>query len=133
MNIVLQSTRLLLAHTTCLMDTRTLLLVCPVGWLVWLLVWLSVLLETLVSGNFLSQDIGGMATMVQQMKLSCPSDCYRANAQQPKLFVGMILILIFAEALALYGLIGKHFSMHLLLITGFNAAALSQHVLSGLS
>ena len=33
------------------------------------------------------------------------SDC-RANAQQPKLFVGMILILIFAEALALYGLIG---------------------------
>ncbi|EEC68923.1 hypothetical protein OsI_37612 [Oryza sativa Indica Group] len=28
-----------------------------------------------------------------------------ANAQQPKLFVGMILILIFAEALALYGLI----------------------------
>ena len=31
---------------------------------------------------------------------------HRANAQQPKLFVGMILILIFAEALALYGLIG---------------------------
>eukprot|EP00871_Galdieria_phlegrea_P002732 jgi/Galph1/345/GphlegSOOS_G5048.1 len=29
----------------------------------------------------------------------------RATAQQPKLFVGMILILIFAEALALYGLI----------------------------
>jgi hypothetical protein len=33
--------------------------------------------------------------------------CCRANAQQPKLFVGMILILIFAEALALYGLIGE--------------------------
>jgi F0F1-type ATP synthase membrane subunit c/vacuolar-type H+-ATPase subunit K len=32
-------------------------------------------------------------------------DSLRANAQQPKLFVGMILILIFAEALALYGLI----------------------------
>jgi len=29
----------------------------------------------------------------------------RATAQQPKLFVGMVLILIFAEALALYGLI----------------------------
>merc|ERR1712183_1076321 len=29
----------------------------------------------------------------------------RANAQQPRLFVGMILILIFAEALGLYGLI----------------------------
>ncbi|AEE35740.1 putative V-ATPase proteolipid subunit, F/V-ATP synthase subunit C superfamily [Arabidopsis thaliana] len=32
-------------------------------------------------------------------------DLLSANAQQPKLFVGMILILIFAEALALYGLI----------------------------
>ena len=29
----------------------------------------------------------------------------RANAQQPKLFTGMLLIFIFAEALALYGLI----------------------------
>merc|ERR1712173_330341 len=29
----------------------------------------------------------------------------RATAQQPKLFVGMILILIFSEALGLYGLI----------------------------
>merc|ERR1712066_1094927 len=29
----------------------------------------------------------------------------RANAQQPRLFVGIILILIFAEALGLYGLI----------------------------
>merc|ERR1712242_323168 len=29
----------------------------------------------------------------------------RANAQQPRLFVGMILILILAEALGLYGLI----------------------------
>ena len=67
MNIVLQSTRPLLAHTTCLMDTRTLLLVCPVGWLVWLLVWLLVLLEMLVSGEFSSQDIVGMATMMQRV------------------------------------------------------------------
>ena len=37
---------------------------------------------------------------------ACCFSC-RANAQQPKLFVGMILILIFAEALALYGLIGE--------------------------
>lgn len=29
----------------------------------------------------------------------------RANAQQERIFVGMILILIFAEAIALYGLI----------------------------
>ncbi|KAH7566298.1 hypothetical protein JRO89_XS08G0134100 [Xanthoceras sorbifolium] len=34
-----------------------------------------------------------------------PAFIHLANAQQPKLFVGMILILIFAEALALYGLI----------------------------
>lgn len=38
----------------------------------------------------------------------------RANAQQPKLFVGMILILIFAEALALYGLIGALLDCHVL-------------------
>lgn len=42
----------------------------------------------------------------------------RANAQQPKLFVGMILILIFAEALALYGLIGE------LLRTALHAASM---------
>ena len=29
----------------------------------------------------------------------------RGNAQQEKLFVGMILMLVFAEALGLYGLI----------------------------
>ena len=29
----------------------------------------------------------------------------RAVAQQPKMYVGMVLILIFAEALGLYGLI----------------------------
>ena len=34
----------------------------------------------------------------------------RSVAQQPKLFVGMILILIFAEALGLYGLIVAPFS-----------------------
>lgn len=33
----------------------------------------------------------------------------RGTAQQPRLFVGMILILIFAEVLALYGLIGNYF------------------------
>lgn len=43
----------------------------------------------------------------------CTRSCFpdfppvcRANAQQPRLFVGMLLILIFAEVLALYGLIG---------------------------
>jgi V-type H+-transporting ATPase proteolipid subunit len=42
------------------------------------------------------------------MSMFQPFAFHRANAQQPKLFVGMILILIFAEALALYGLIGEH-------------------------
>lgn len=41
------------------------------------------------------------------MKMTLLLISCRANAQQPKLFVGMILILIFAEALALYGLIGE--------------------------
>ena len=55
---------------------------------------------------------------------------YRANAQQPKLFVGMILILIFAEALALYGLIGT--SLHLpamsLKVKHCNSTALSLQI-----
>lgn len=34
----------------------------------------------------------------------------RGSAQQPRLFVGMILILIFAEVLGLYGLIGNTLS-----------------------
>ncbi|KAK4377338.1 hypothetical protein RND71_003634 [Anisodus tanguticus] len=44
-------------------------------------------------------------TMLQLDKDALVCVFTRANAQQPKLFVGMILILIFAEALALYGLI----------------------------
>ncbi len=45
--------------------------------------------------------------MVPELFYAQPALCCRANAQQPKLFVGMLLILIFAEALALYGLIGE--------------------------
>nr|CAG8475462.1 9469_t:CDS:2 [Entrophospora candida] len=37
--------------------------------------------------------------------------CVRAHAQQQKLFVGMILILIFAEVLGLYGLIVDSISL----------------------
>eukprot|EP00490_Sorites_sp_Unknown_P023976 CAMPEP_0114665658 /NCGR_PEP_ID=MMETSP0191-20121206/31160_1 /TAXON_ID=126664 /ORGANISM="Sorites sp." /LENGTH=167 /DNA_ID=CAMNT_0001911285 /DNA_START=86 /DNA_END=590 /DNA_ORIENTATION=- len=49
----------------------------------------------------------GMAPLLQDLPLaSWVGDAgVRANAQQPRLFVGMILILIFAEALGLYGLI----------------------------
>jgi len=48
----------------------------------------------------------GLASLSAGMAIGVVGDAgVRANAQQPKLFVGMILILIFAEALALYGLI----------------------------
>lgn len=51
----------------------------------------------------------GLAALGAGMAIGIVGDAgVRANAQQPKLFVGMILILIFAEALALYGLIGMY-------------------------
>jgi len=54
-------------------------------------------------GSGLSVGLSGLAA---GMTIGIVGDAgVRATAQQPKLFVGMILILIFAEALALYGLI----------------------------
>jgi len=54
-------------------------------------------------GSGLSCGLSGLAA---GMAIGIVGDAgVRANAQQPKLFTGMILILIFAEALALYGLI----------------------------
>lgn len=48
----------------------------------------------------------GLAALSAGMAIGIVGDAgVRANAQQPKLFVAMILILIFAEALGLYGLI----------------------------
>jgi len=48
----------------------------------------------------------GLSGLAAGMAIGIVGDAgVRANAQQPKLFTGMILILIFAEALALYGLI----------------------------
>jgi len=48
----------------------------------------------------------GLAGLSAGMAIGIVGDAgVRATAQQPKLFVGMILILIFAEALGLYGLI----------------------------
>ncbi|KAJ4964840.1 hypothetical protein NE237_016689 [Protea cynaroides] len=56
----------------------------------------------------------GLAGLSAGMAIGIVGDAgVRANAQQPKLFVGMILILIFAEALALYGLISKFKFDHL--------------------
>ena len=58
---------------------------------------------------------GGLSGLAAGMAIGIVGDAgVRAIAQQPKLFVSVILILIFAEALGLYGLIvalimsGKH-------------------------
>jgi len=54
-------------------------------------------------GSGLSVGLSGLAA---GMAIGIVGDAgVRATAQQSKLFVGMILILIFAEALGLYGLI----------------------------
>jgi len=48
----------------------------------------------------------GLSSLAAGLAIGIIGDAgVRANARQPKLFVGMILILIFAEALGLYGLI----------------------------
>jgi len=48
----------------------------------------------------------GLSALGAGMAIGIVGDAgVRANGQQPALFVGMILILIFAEALGLYGLI----------------------------
>merc|ERR1712097_88166 len=48
----------------------------------------------------------GMAGLSAGIAIGIVGDAgVRANARQPKLFVGVILIIIFAEALGLYGLI----------------------------
>lgn len=47
-----------------------------------------------------------MSGLSAGLAIGIVGDCLtRASAEQPKLFVGMVLILIFAEALGLYGLI----------------------------
>ncbi|TKY61995.1 V-type proton ATPase 16 kDa proteolipid subunit [Spatholobus suberectus] len=61
-------------------------LVLPVAWLASLPAWLLVSYDAVFIEKFI------------QTRLI-------ATAHQPKLFVGMIRILIFAEALALYGLV----------------------------
>ena len=48
----------------------------------------------------------GLSGLAAGMAIGIVGDAgVRATAQQPRLFVGMILILIFAEAIGLYGLI----------------------------
>merc|ERR1711957_642042 len=48
----------------------------------------------------------GLSSLAAGLAIGIVGDAgVRANAQQERIFVGMILILIFAEALGLYGLI----------------------------
>merc|ERR1712170_213290 len=48
----------------------------------------------------------GLSALAAGLAIGVVGDAgVRANALQPKLFVGLILVLIFAEALGLYGLI----------------------------
>merc|ERR1712217_232312 len=56
--------------------------------------------------HFASGMTVGMSSLAAGLAIGVVGDAgVRANAQQPKLFVGLILILIFAEASGLYGLI----------------------------
>lgn len=60
----------------------------------------------------------GLAALAAGFSIGIVGDAgVRGMAQQPRLFVGMVLILIFAEVLGLYGLI-----IALLMITTGNAA-----------
>ncbi|KAL4579525.1 hypothetical protein LXL04_015675 [Taraxacum kok-saghyz] len=62
------------------------------------------IVPVVMAGAHLSYGLAcGLAGISAGMAIGIVGDAgVRANAQQPKLFVGMILILIFAEALALY-------------------------------
>ena len=95
--------------TRCTTDLHTLHPVFLAVLLALLPAWLLELLVTPVCGRF---QVELLFCQILQFHhhlkfVSTHLMYYRANAQQPKLFVGMILILIFAEALALYGLIGE--------------------------
>lgn len=63
---------------------------------------------TLFSGySYLSAGLCcGISSLAAGLAIGLVGDSgVKANAQQERIFVGMILILIFAEALGLYGLI----------------------------
>merc|ERR1719499_2842490 len=56
--------------------------------------------------HFSAGMVVGMSSLAAGLAIGVVGDAGdRANAQQPRLFVGLILILMFAEALGLYGLI----------------------------
>jgi V-type H+-transporting ATPase proteolipid subunit len=65
--------------------------------------------ESSLFSNFIQLGAGlsvGLSGMAAGFAIGIVGDAgVRGTAQQPRLFVGMILILIFAEVLGLYGLI----------------------------
>merc|ERR1719341_817809 len=62
--------------------------------------------SVIIYGHFSAGLTVGLSALGAGLAIGIVGDAgVHANAQQPKLFVGMILILIFAEALGLYGLI----------------------------
>merc|ERR1719243_415147 len=69
----------------------------------------GLIISVVISGAVTPADYTmykGYAHLSAGMAIGIVGDAgVRANAQQPRLFVAMILILIFVEALALYGLI----------------------------
>lgn len=70
-----------------------------------MLIWLSLF----INRSFVHLGAGlsvGLSGLAAGFAIGIVGDAgVRGTAQQPKLFVGMILILIFAEVLGLYGLI----------------------------
>merc|ERR1712199_99695 len=68
----------------------------------------AVLLASSITGdnNYSYASCSGLAGLAAGVAIGVVGDAgVRCNARNPKLFVGVILILIFAEALGLYGLI----------------------------
>ena len=69
----------------------------------------------------------GLAGLAAGMAIGIIGDAgVRANAQQPKLFTGMLLMLIFAEALALYGLDRRHHPLLRRVLRRFGVGTLSE-------
>ena len=80
----------------------------------------GLIISVILSGNISSSDFSdfkgyaflasglsvGLSGLASGMAIGIAGDAgVRANGQQPRLYVGMILILIFGEAIGLYGLI----------------------------
>src|ERR1700732_2762901 len=81
-----------------------LMVVCPLGDVIMIVAPVQPLYTGFIQlGAGLSVGLAGLAA---GFAIGIVGDAgVRGTAQQPKLFVGMILILIFAEVLGLYGLI----------------------------